>query len=459
MDTIQDNEKALSKNYDEKAPNNSDIAPKVNYTYLTLFCIIVALSGLPVGWDIGTIGYIINTSTFKETYGNSVNGETGLSSFMVGVIISSFNMGCLMGCLGLSRLTVRLGFKSTIFISNLIYLLGSCTQIMAGFLRLSVWIMIAGRISCGICCGTLCVLVPRYLNQLIVVPQKDIYLSFFQTSVCTAILGGNLANFALQQDYLKIVSGQVLIIIVTTSLAVFLPESYQYYVSRNEQEKANIVLRKLHYQISEEQIVNLIGQEAIINKLPKGWIWNKQYYEPLIQCCMMMVFQQFTGINYFFYYGSIIFSSLGINTALVSIIMSVVNLVGSLTSNVIIGKFGRIKLLLMIGSATMSILLTSYVALAFITTPTALTCMVIITCLFIASFAITWGPIPGILIARISNNSNEIIGLANCVNYTINCLITIVTPIMINIMGFNFSILFIITLISLIFYIYYMSIA
>lgn len=210
-------------------------------------------------------------------------------------------------------------------------------------------------------------------------------------------------------------------------------------------------------KISDDQVIQFIDQVPIINTLPNGWIKDKKYYKPLIQCCVMMVFQQLTGINYFFYYGSIIFSSLGINTTIVSIIMSVVNLVGSLMSNIIIGKFGRIQLLLMIGSAIMSLLLTIYMILAYISTPGTLAGMVLITCLFIASFATTWGPIPGILVTRISCNSNDIIGLANCVNYTANCLITVITPIMISAVGFNFSLLFIVSLILLVIYIYYMS--
>lgn len=458
MNTTGDNEKSCErKNDDLETPKDDNVAPQVNYLNMSIFCIIIALCGLPVGWDIGTIGFIISTTTFKETYGNSLEGEANISSLMVGIIISSFNLGCLIGCLGLSKLTSKIGFKGTIFTGNFIYLLGSVIQILSGWFQLNVWLMILGRVSCGICCGALCVLAPRYLNQLIIVPRKDMYLSFFQTSICMAILGGNLANFVLKHDYLKILSCQLSIVLMTSCLTVFLPESHHYYISKNELDKAFQVARKLHVKISDDQVIQFIDQVPIINTLPNGWIKDKKYYKPLIQCCVMMVFQQLTGINYFFYYGSIIFSSLGINTTIVSIIMSVVNLVGSLMSNIIIGKFGRIQLLLMIGSAIMSLLLTIYMILAYISTPGTLAGMVLITCLFIASFATTWGPIPGILVTRISCNSNDIIGLANCVNYTANCLITVITPIMISAVGFNFSLLFIVSLILLVIYIYYMS--
>ncbi|CUM47802.1 uncharacterized protein AC631_04094 [Debaryomyces fabryi] len=458
MNTIQDNEKSCERKNDElETPKEDNVVPRVTYLSMSIFCIIIALCGLPVGWDIGTIGFIISTSTFKETYGNSLDGETNISSLMVGIIISSFNLGCLIGCLGLSKLTSRIGFKGTIFTGNFIYLVGTVIQILSGWFRLNIWLMILGRVNCGICCGALCVLAPRYLNQLIIVPKKDMYLSFFQTSICLAILGGNLTNFVMKHDYLKILSCQLTIILMTSCLTVFLPESHHYYISKNEIDKAFMVVKKLHVRISDDQIIKLIDQVPTITTLPKGWIRDKQYYKPLIQCCVMMIFQQLTGINYFFYYGSLVFSSLGINTTTVSIIMSVVNLVGSLMSNIIIGKFGRIQLLLMIGSAIMSSLLTIYMILAYISTPSSLTGMVIITCLFIASFATTWGPIPGIMVTRISCNSNDIIGLANCVNYTANCLITVVTPVMISTVGFNFSLLFIVSLISLVIYIYYMS--
>lgn len=458
MNTIQDNEKSFGRKKDElETPKDDNLSPQVNYLSMSIFCIIIALCGLPVGWDIGTIGFIISTSTFKETYGDLLEGEANISSLMVGVIISSFNLGCFIGCLGLSKLTSRIGFKGTIFIGNFIYLVGSVIQILSGWFRLNVWLMILGRVNCGICCGALCVLAPRYLNQLIIIPKKDMFLSFFQTSICLAILGGNLANFVLKHDYLKILSCQLTIILMTSCLTVFLPESHHYYISKNEIDKAFMVVKKLHVRISDDQLIRLIDQVPTSTNLPKGWIRNKQYYKPLIQCCVMMIFQQLTGINYFFYYGSLVFSSLGINTTTVSIIMSVVNLVGSLMSNIIIGKFGRIKPLLMIGSAIMSSLLIIYMILAYISTPGSLTGMVIITCLFIASFATTWGPIPGIMVTRISCNSNDIIGLANCVNYTANCLITVITPVMISTVGFNFSLLFIVSLISLIIYIYYMS--
>jgi SP family sugar:H+ symporter-like MFS transporter len=111
--------------------------------------------------------------------------------------------------------------------------------------------------------------------------------------------------------------------------------------------------------------------------------------------------QQLTGANYFFYYGTTIFSATGIsNSYVTSIVLGSVNVVATIFGLWLVENVGRRKAMLG-GAAWMAACLFIYSFVGHYqldhnnpqSTPQAGNIMIAFTCLFIAAFATTWGPL------------------------------------------------------------------
>ncbi|CUM64997.1 uncharacterized protein PRCAT00002615001 [Priceomyces carsonii] len=398
-------------------------------------CLIISFCAFPLGWDVGTTGFMVSHQSFTNSYGS-------LSSLMIGVLISCFNLGCLVGCLTIGQLKMNL--KYAIQISLSIYLLGSGVEWLASYENWGLTVYLFGRVFCGVCCGALCVIAPIYTSELIVNESKrGPYLSFFQAQVCGWILLGNLANVLydrMGQPFLVVIYAKVAFTLLFGISLLRVPNSIKYYLEKKAIDKLYGVYRQI-YVNADAELVDREIDYYVPSPSDQGWvsIFKSPNLSKTMICCCLMAFQQLTGINYFFYYGNIIF-----NSSYSIIIMSVANLVGGLSSGKIL-QFFQIKTILIAGSFTMSLLMLAYSIFGLIqhTLVNVISpILIVITCLFILCFAVSWGPCCGILSCLISGNSSEIMGLAISVNWIFNFAISIVTPILIAKLEFSYGFIF-----------------
>lgn len=114
----------------------------------------------------------------------------------------------------------------------------------------------------------------------------------------------------------------------------------------------------------------------------------------------LMSFQQLTGANFFFYYGTVIFGATGLdNPFITQIILGAVNVVCTFPGLWMIERFGR-RPCLVIGAAWMCVCFLVFASVGHFAldqqnpaeSPKAGAAMIVFACLFIAAFASTWGP-------------------------------------------------------------------
>lgn len=404
---------------------------------VTVYCVILSISGFFLGWDVGTAGYLIN-ERFQQVY--------RANTLMMGLVILSFNLGCLIGCIGVCQVcTWAIGYNGTFRVGSLIYIIGSVIQLVIFIISGNQYIFILGRLSCGICCGMLCLLGPIYMSHLIIdSAKKGYYLSFCQIVVCLSILAGNIANYT---TYPVIYGIQIGMAVIINGLLFFVPESPQYYL----QHKKYFAIKQIFTKLTndENKAMEFIKQESmkkLVDKFEMGRMWK---------CCLIMIFQQLTGINYFFYFGGIISQSfLQTPSRIPMIIMSVINLIGSVVGTRLISKYDPITIL-KLSSMVMIMLLISYLILGeFIETHPAIGISLLITsCLYIFLFAISWGPCSGVLNNEISQDNQRIMGLSIGTNWFTNFLIGTISPTLIEKLSFNYGIIFAIFISILIFFI------
>jgi len=152
---------------------------------------------------------------------------------------------------------------------------------------------------------------------------------------------------------------------------------------------------------------------------------------PGLQCA-----QQFTGINFIFYFGTSFFQTLETidNPFLIALITTLVNVLSTPLSFWIIERFGRRRILLIGGSC----MVVFQFLVAIIGTaapgaqtvgpggnPTAVKAEIAFICLNIAAFATTWGPAAWVVVGEIFPLPirSRGVGMSTASNWFWNCII------------------------------------
>ena len=211
-------------------------------------------------------------------------------------------------------------------------------------------------------------------------------------------------------------------------LLFFVPDTPRSLVLRSKAEKALSVLKSVNGSIEAKRILSEI-QNTVRRR--DGKLFS--YGVPVIVIGILLsVFQQFVGINVVLYYAPEIFKSMGsgTNTALLqTIIVGGVNLVFTVLAIMTVDKFGR-KPLMILGALGMAIAMIS-LGIAFFTNSiglVALLCML----LYVACFAMSWGPVVWVLLSEIFPNKirAKAMAVAVAVQWVSNYLVSWTFPIL-----------------------------
>jgi len=185
--------------------------------------------------------------------------------------------------------------------------------------------------------------------------------------------------------------------------------------------------------------------------------WKSAFTAPamprrLLLGVVLQMFQQLTGANYFFYYGTTIFKATGIsNSYVTAMILGGVNFGSTFLGLWFIERFGRRKCLIW-GAIWMGccfILFASVGAFSLdnktpTNSPKAGAAMIVFACLFIVAFASTWGPMIWAVVGELYPGRYRAFGmsLATASNWGWNFLLAFFTPFITADIGFKFGYVF-----------------
>ena len=211
-----------------------------------------------------------------------------------------------------------------------------------------------------------------------------------------------------------------------------LENNYNNEETNNESKKQSLVKRNTF--------------EFIMGK-PKLWL-------RLIIGMMIMTFQQLSGINYFFYYGTSVFKGVGIKDPYItSIILSSVNFLSTILGIYYVEKWGR-KTCLLYGSTNLLFYMMTYATVGTFGRETDFSniVLIIVTCCFIFWFAITLGPVTFVLVSELFPLRTRAISMAICtfINWMLNFLISLLTPMIVSKIDFKLGYIFAACLLALI---------
>jgi sugar porter (SP) family MFS transporter len=232
--------------------------------------------------------------------------------------------------------------------------------------------------------------------------------------------------------------------LVYGGLAFTIPESPRYLVASHKIPEARKVLSTLLGQKNLEITINRI-RETLEREDKPSWKDLKSptggIYGIVWVGLGLSIFQQFVGINVIFYYSNVLWQAVGFSadeSAIYTVITSVINVATTLIAIALIDKIGR-KPLLLIGSSGMAItLITMSVIFANAelvdgkpSLPGASGVIALIAAnLFVVAFGMSWGPVVWVLLGEMFPNRIRAaaLGLAAAGQWAANWLITVTFP-------------------------------
>jgi MFS transporter, SP family, galactose:H+ symporter len=402
--------------------NHSATSKTVGRSFVYLAAAFAALGGLLFGYDTGVI-------SGAELF---IRKDFVLSTFALEVIVSGVLAGASVGALAGGRLADLYGRRKLLIATAIIFAAGAILCAAAP----SVLILVAGRIIVGLGIGLSSSTVPVYISEVAPAEARGWQVSLFQLAVTVGILLAYLVDFAFAQiQSWRWMFGMALLPAAIFGLGmIFLPESPRWLLGSGQLEKARATLARVRGTSDVAKELSEIEQ-SLARSAEKGWLSDllaPSLRPALVVGIGLAVFQQITGINTVIYYAPVIIQSAGISSASGAILatagIGLVNVLMTIVSMRLVDRAGR-KPLLLTGIAGMAVTLV-LLALVFRAgnhTPAMAWLAVISMMAYVASFAISLGPIFWLMISEIYplkiRNSAE--GVAATFNWGSNMVVAL----------------------------------
>jgi SP family galactose:H+ symporter-like MFS transporter len=404
------------------APHSPAPAGSGSRAFVYLAASFAGLGGLLFGYDTGVISGA--ELFFKNDF--------TLSTFALEVIVSGVLAGAAVGALGGGRLADIFGRRLLLIVTAIIFAAGALICAAAT----SPAVLIVGRIIVGLGIGLSSGTVPVYISEVSPADARGWTVSLFQLAITIGILLAYVVDYAFaKSEAWRWMFGISLIPATIFAIGMyFLPESPRWLVRHGDPARARTILARIRGTSDVDAELKEIEQSFAQSQQHGNWhdLLSPTLRPALIVGIGLAIFQQVTGINTVIYYAPLIIQSAGVSSASGAILatagIGAVNVLMTIVSMWLIDRIGR-RPLLLTGIAGMIVTL-GILGWAFHSNvrSEALSWLAVISMmLYVASFAISLGPIFWLLIAEIYplqvRSSSE--GLAATFNWGSNLLVSL----------------------------------
>ncbi len=355
-----------------------------------------ALGGLLFGYDTGVIsGALI-----------FIKREFGLTTAAEEVVVSGVLLGATIGAIFGGKAADLFGRRRVLLVTAAIFGIGALASAVAP----SPTILIISRVVLGLAIGLASTNVPVYLSEVAPPHARGWVVSLFQLAVTVGIVVAYLTDYAFAgiEGWRWMLGLAVVPALVFGTGMFFLPETPRWLIRGGHHEVAQRVLVRIRelpdVNVEIEEIKASLAQQAESGHWTD--LLRRQVRPALVVGLGLAIFQQITGINTVIYYAPRILQSAGFNSAsgaiLATVGVGVVNVGMTIVAMFLVDRAGR-RPLLLVGIAGMIITLGA-LGLSFrISNPSGQLAWISVICLmgYVASFAISLGPIFWLLIAEI----------------------------------------------------------
>ncbi|CAB3411058.1 unnamed protein product [Caenorhabditis bovis] len=399
----------------------------------------VTLASFQFGYHIGCInapGELITrfiNQSHEQMFSTKLTKDQADLAFSVAV--SMFAVGGMVGGLMSGWLADKVGRRGALLYNNLIALAAAALMGLAKSVGV-YYMIILGRLLIGFNAGLSSGLVPMYLTEVSPINLRGMLGSLPQLLVTIAILVSQIFGLpqllGTAQHWPLILAFTVVPAVLQLATLPLCPESPKFTMAvRGQRESAEAALKKLRGTSDVTAEIDAIQEEVAVasaqEKPTMGSMFTGSLRWPMSIAIMMMIAQQFSGINAAMFYSTVIFKGAGLTgnePFYATIGMGAVNVLMTIVSVWLVDhpKFGRRSLLLigLIGMFVSTLLLVggltlqyqgedykwaSYSAIGFVI-------------MFVIAFATGPGAIPWFFVSEIFDSSAR--GNANSIAVMVN---------------------------------------
>ncbi|KAJ7253016.1 general substrate transporter [Mycena haematopus] len=444
-------------------------APVTIKTYL--MCVFAAFGGIFFGYDTGWMGGVLGMPFFIQMYSHMpyppepfdashLPSDFALPAWEKSLMTSILSAGTFFGALIAGDIADAIGRRPTIIMGSFVFAVGCILEIAP---KDVLACFVIGRLIAGAGVGFISAIIILYMSEIAPKKVRGALVSGYQFAITLGILLANCVVYATQNrlntsSYRVPIGVQFLWAMILAFGLFFLPESPRYWARKGDIEKATLALARVRDQPRESDFVQDELAEIIANlEFEKAHIPTVGYVGSWLACFQGSLFdgssnirrsivgtglqcaQQFTGINFIFYFGTSFFQTLGTisNPFFISLITTLVNVLATPVSFYIVERFGRRRILIVGGS--FMVICQYIVAIVGVAAPhatvpggnpTAVKAEIAFICLNIASFAMTWGPAAWVVVGEMFPLPirSRGVGMSTASNWFWNCIIGVITP-------------------------------
>jgi SP family xylose:H+ symportor-like MFS transporter len=383
----------------------------------TRLTLIATLGGLLFGYDTAVISGAVSAidANFITPLHLSEIGRNSLSGWAV----SSALPGCVVGAAMAGWIGHRLGRTRGLMIAAALFVISAIGSALPELGLGAVGHMgpdaltpfIVYRVLCGIAIGIASMLSPLYIAEIAPSDIRGRLVAYNQMAIVSGILLVYFVNWAiaaqgteawvLTTGWRLMLGSEVLPALLFLVLLLFVPDTPRWLVMKGRFDEARAVLARLveadEARVSFAQIeASLVVREEPLFAFGAGVI---------VVGILLSAFQQFVGINAVLYYAPLMFKNMGAGTdsaLLQTVLVGAVNMIATLVAIRTVDHWGR-KPLLIAGGVIMTVAMAA-LGVSFAAGSTGVFALVAIL-VYIAGFAVSWGPVVWVLLAEIFPNS------------------------------------------------------
>jgi SP family xylose:H+ symportor-like MFS transporter len=403
---------------------------------------VATLGGLLFGYDTAVISGAVSSidANFIDPLHLSETARSSLSGWTV----SSALFGCIIGAVVAGWIANALGRKGGLLVAGALFLisaLGSAYPEIGlgpigamGPKALTPFILY--RILCGVGVGIASMLSPLYIAEIAPSQIRGRLVSFNQLAIVLGMLLVYFVNWAIasqgDDDWIRTTGWRLMLASEAIPALLFLvlllrvPDTPRWLVMKGRSDKALVILTRLVG--SDEARATVAEIEGTLSvRTPAAGARLFAFGPPVIVAGIMLsLFQQFVGINAVLYYAPLMFKNMGsaTNTALwQTIIVGLANVIFTVVAILTVDRLGR-KPLLIVGALVMAV---AMITLGFLFQAKAVgTFALIAVVVYIAGFALSWGPVTWVLLSEMFPNAikNKALAIAVAAQWVANLLVS-----------------------------------
>lgn len=425
-----------------------------NLAFVLRISIVATIGGFLFGFDSGVINGTVD--------GLKVAFES--DSIGTGFNVASMLLGCAVGAFFAGRLADAWGRRTLLLISAVFFLVSALGSGIATASSEFVFYRILG----GLAVGAASVMAPAYISEIAPAEVRGRLATIQQIAIITGLFVAFLSNYVLAGAagsavtplWLEFEAWRWMFWVEAIPAGIFLialltiPESPRFLVLRGRREEARVVLARLYGEAQSAAKTDEIDSSlAADHHRPslsdlldretgrvRGIVWLGIGLASL---------QQLVGINVVFYYGAVLWQSVGFseaNALLINVITGAVSIAACCITMALIDRIGR-KPFLWFGSIGMAITLGTMTLSfagadvdssgALMLSDAAGAVALVAANAYVFFFNMSWGPVMWVMLGEMFPNQIRGSGLAvaGLAQWISNFAITMTFPIMLASIG------------------------